>query len=338
MNCVAAASLLLAASAFGNPQQALASDTFYQGKQIQLIVGTAAGQDYDIWARIIARHLGDHIAGNPKIIVEDLPGAGHIVATNYLYNKAAHDGTVLGMVTRNIVESAVLQSPGVRFDPTRFNWIGSPELSHRVLLASSQSKITQPTDLFQRELIVGATGGAQGVTTAPILLKNVAGFKIKVVEGYHAPQDVVLAMQRGEVGGLVDTIGGPRDPRRKWVESGSMRILFNMEREPVPDFNAPSLFEYLKTEKQRQVFGFLASSMELGRPLFAPPGLAADRVVELRKAFRETMKDPEFRKDVEESGFEVTYRSGEDLATRVAATMETPTVVVELAKNATTLK
>ena len=334
MNYVTAASLLLVASSFANPQQAFASDPFYQGKQIQLIVGTAAGQDYDIWARIIARHLGDHLAGSPKIIVEDMPGAGHIIATNYLYNKAAHDGTVLGMVTRNIVESAVLQASGVRFDPTRFNWIGSPELSHRVLLASSQSGIMHPEDLFQRELVVGATGGAQGVTTAPILLKNVAGFKIKVVEGYHAPRDVVLAMQRGEVGGLVDTIGGPKDPRRNWVASGSMRILFNMEREPVPDFDAPSLFQYLKTDKQRQVFGFLASSMELGRPLFAPPGLPAKRVGELRRAFRETMADPGFRKQVEDSGFELTYRSGQDLATRVAATMETPQAVAKLAQNA----
>jgi tripartite-type tricarboxylate transporter receptor subunit TctC len=328
---------VLLAFGLGAPPRALAADPFYQGKQIQFIVGTAAGQDYDIWARLIGRHLGDHLAGNPKVVIENMPGAGHIIATNYLFNQAAHDGTVLGMVTRNIVDAAVLQIAAVRFDPKKFNWIGSPELTHRVLLASSQSGIARPEDLFDHELVIGATGEGQAVTTAPILLKNMLGFKIKVVEGYHAPQDVVLAMQRGEVGGLVDTIGGANDPRRKWIESGSMRVLFNMEAEPVASFNAPSLFQYLKTEKQRQVFGFLASSMELGRPILAPPNIPPERVAELRKAFLDTMADPDFLKDAQSAGFEVIVQNGEQIAALVAAAMETPKDVAEIAQKGATL-
>jgi len=319
------------------PLRGLAADPFYQGKQIQFVVGTAAGQDYDIWARLIGRHLGDHLSGNPKVVIENMPGAGHIIATNYLYNQAARDGTVLGMVTRNIVDAAVLRITDVRFDPGKFNWIGSPELTHRVLLASAQSGIARPEDLFDHELVIGATGEGQAVTTAPILLKNMLGFKIKVVEGYHAPQDVVLTMQRGEVGGLVDTIGGANDPRRKWIDSGSMRILFNMEPEPVASFNAPSLFQYLKTDAQRQVFGFLASSMELGRPMFAPPNVPPERVAELRKAFLDTMADPDFLKDAQSAGFEVTVQNGEEIAKLVAAAMQTPKDVAEFAQKGATL-
>ena len=325
------------ASFLTTPVAALAADPFYQGKQIQLIVGTAAGQDYDIWARLIGRHLGAHLAGNPKIVIQDMPGAGHIIATNYLYNQAARDGTVLGMVTRNIVDAAVLKITDVRFDPTKFNWIGSPELSHRALFASSQSGIMKTEDLFDHELIIGATGEGQAVTTAPILLKNLVGFKIKVVTGYHAPQDVVLAMQRNEVGGLVDTIGGAKDPRRQWIASGSMRILFNMEPEPVASLDAPSLFQYLKTDKQRQVFDFLAGSMELGRPIFAPPGVPTERVAELRKAFQDTLADPDFLKDADSTGFDVTYRSGQDIAARVAETMQTPKDIAEIAQHGATL-
>jgi tripartite-type tricarboxylate transporter receptor subunit TctC len=338
MNRIKAIGLVvLLASCLGAPLRAEASDPFYQGKQIQLIVGTAAGQDYDIWARLIGRHLGNHLAGNPKIVVEDMPGAGHIIATNYLYNQAARDGTVLGMVTRNIVDAAVLHITDVRFDPTKFNWIGSPELTHRVLLASSQSGITKVEDLFQHELIIGATGEGQAVTTAPILLKNLVGLKIKVVTGYHAPQDVVLAMQRNEVGGIVDTIGGAKDPRRQWIASGSMRILFNMEPEPVASFGAPSLFQYLKMDKQRQVFDFLAGSMELGRPIFAPPGVPAERVADLRKAFRDMVTDPDFLKDADSTGFDVSYRSGEDIEARVAETMQTPKDIADIAQAGATL-
>jgi tripartite-type tricarboxylate transporter receptor subunit TctC len=326
---------ILVALAIPTARSAIAqtSRPFFEGKQMRLIVGTSSGQDYDLWARLIARHLSDHIPGAPTIIVEDMPGAGHITATNYLYNQAARDGTVLGMVTRNIVDDAVIGLKGARFDPLQFNWIGSPELSHRVLLVSRQSGIERPEDLRKHELIIGATGVGQAVTTAPLLLQSLLDFKIKVVQGYASPDDVVLAMQRGEVGGIVDTIGtGANDPRRKWIESGSMRILFNMEPEPVADFHAPSLFSLLTTDAQRQVFGFLASSMELGRPILAPPGVPAERIALLRKAFQQTVTDPAFLKDATSQGFEVTYVSGEEIVSRVKSTMMTPKAIAKEAE------
>jgi tripartite-type tricarboxylate transporter receptor subunit TctC len=306
-------------------------EEFYRGKQVRFIVGTAAGQEYDLWSRLIARHLRRHIPGTPTIVVENMPGAGHVIAANYLFDVAPRDGTVIGMVSRNIPDAAVLKLPGVRFDPRKFNWLGSPEQAHRVLIVSANSGISKAEDLFERELIIGAVGAAQAVTTAPILLKNILGMKLKVVTGYHAPQDVLLAMERGEVGGVVETIATMKGKRAQHVLSGKVRLLFNMEQERVAEFGVPSIFEFIKKEDDRQIFQFLSSSMEMGRPMLAPPDVPADRVAALRKAFLDTMKDPAFVQEAETQGFEITVKTGEELAKLVNAEMQIPQSIIERA-------
>src|SRR5262249_8053700 len=157
-----------------------------------------------------------------------------------------------------------------RFDPGKFNWIGSPEVSNRVMFVGRAAGIRNVAELFDHELIVGAPGGAQGVTAAPILLKNLLGMKLKIVQGYHSPNDVVLAIARGEVGAVVISIGGPESVRRQqWVASGDMRPLFNMEPDPLPHLDAPTIFAFAKTEEQRQVLTFFAANVLLGRPIMA---------------------------------------------------------------------
>ena len=193
----------------------------------------------------------------------------------------------------------------IRFDPAQFNWLGSPEINYRVLFVGAATGFTSVAELFERELIVGAPGGAQGVTAAPILLKNLLGMKLKIVTGYRSPGDIVLAVTRGEVGGFVISIGGPGGARRQWVESGQMRVLFNMEPERVPWLGAPTIFDFTKTEEQRQVLTFFAGNTRQGRPILAPPGVPADRVDALRRAFDATMKDAAFLKEAETMGFEV---------------------------------
>jgi tripartite-type tricarboxylate transporter receptor subunit TctC len=330
-----AAALILGLCGVPAPAAAQDSDSFYRGRQVRMIVGTAAGQDYDIWARLIGRHFGRHIPGNPIFIVENMPGGGHIVASNYLFNIAAKDGSVLGMVTRNITDDAILNFANVRFEPTQFTWIGSPELNHRGLFVATRTGIDKPEQLFERELVVGATGAGQAVTTAPILLKNLLGMKFKIVLGYGAPQDIVLAMERGEVAGLVDSVGGANGSRREWVNSGLMRLLFTMERsKPSWAPELPTVFDIAKTDEQRQIFGFLASSMELGRPLLAPPGVPAERAAMLRRAFDSTMADPAFLKDAEGLGFEVTPQTGEQVEALVKAAMATPREVADKAERA----
>jgi tripartite-type tricarboxylate transporter receptor subunit TctC len=187
-------------------------------------------------------------------------------------------------------------------------------------------------DLFARELVVGAPGGAQGVTAAPLLLKHLLGMKLKIVTGYRSPGDVVLAMARGEVGGFVNSVGGPEGARRQWVETGQMRVLFNMEPQAVPWLDAPTVFDVVKTDEQRQVLTFFAGNTQLGRPLMAPPGVPAERVAMLRRAFDATMADEAFLKEAAAQGFEVAPQTGEQIATRVAAALATPDDIVRKAQ------
>jgi tripartite-type tricarboxylate transporter receptor subunit TctC len=334
MSRVAAALVLVLLA--GAPVSAQTPDEFYKGKQIRLVVGTAAGQDYDSWARLMARHLPQFLPGNPAFIVENMPGAGHILATNYLFNLAPRDGTVIGMVSRNMTEAAIMRLPNVRFDPGQFNWIGSPELNHRVLFVNAASGFDSVPDLYARELIVGTPGGAQGVSAAPILLKNLLHMRIKIIQGYHSPGDVILAMARHEVEGIVQSVGAPEGARRQWVESGEMRILFSMERERVAGLGAPTIFEFAKSEEQRQVLAFFSSSMELGRPLMAPPGMPPQRLAQLRAAFDAVVKDAAFRREAAAMGFEVMPQSGDEIAARVAAAMATPKAIVDEAQRVST--
>jgi tripartite-type tricarboxylate transporter receptor subunit TctC len=321
--------------ALATPASAQTAAEFYKGKQIKFVVGTAPGQDYDLWARLIGRHITRHIPGNPTLIVENMPGAGHIVATNHLYNVAAHDGTMIGMVSRNMTDAAVIGLPNVRYDPGRFNWLGSPEVNHRVMFVSTKSGFEKVPELFERELIIGAPGGVQGVTAAPLLLKNLLGMKLKIVQGYRSPGDVVLAVTRGEVGGFVNSVGGPVGARRQWVETGQMRILFNMEPEPVSWLGAPTIFDVVKTQEQRQVLTFFSGNTRLGRPLMAPPDVPADRVEALRRAFDATVRDAAFLKEAEAMGFEVAPQTGEQIAALVVQALATPKDIVKLAERAT---
>jgi tripartite-type tricarboxylate transporter receptor subunit TctC len=330
MNRMAAALVLaVGALALRAPAAAQTADEFYKGRQIRLIVGTAAGQDYDSWARLLGRHLPRFLPGNPTFVVENMPGAGHILATNYLFNLAPRDGSAIGMVSRNMTEAAILKLPNVRFDPARFNWIGSPELNHRVLFVNAASGFERVSDLFERELIIGTPGGFQGVSAAPILLKNLLHMRLKIIQGYHSPGDVILAMARREVDGIVQSVGAPEGARRQWIESGQMRVMFNMEHERVAGLAAPTIFEFIKSEEERQVMTFFSSSMELGRPLMAPPGVPAERVAKLRSAFDAVAKDPAFLQEAAAMGFEVSPQTGAEIAARIAAVLATPRAIVE---------
>jgi tripartite-type tricarboxylate transporter receptor subunit TctC len=300
----------------------------FKGKQIRFVLGAAPGQDYDAWARLIGRHLPNHIAGAPTVIVQNMPGAGHMVATNWLYNVAPRDGTVWGMVSRNIPNAALQQLPGVRYDPIRFNWIGSPELNNRGCFAMGRAAVKTAEDLFQRELIVGGTGIGSTVTETPLLLRALMGMKFKVVEGYVKPQDAVLAMESGELDGLCQTVQSFRSARPEWLKSGTARVLFTLEQKPVAGIDAPTIYRFVKTDEQRRVLDFFSSSIELGRPIMLPPGVPPDRVAALRRAFDETLADPAFRRDASQMGFEIAPRTGAEIEALIRTAMATPPDVI----------
>jgi tripartite-type tricarboxylate transporter receptor subunit TctC len=300
---------------------------FYKHKQIRLIVTADAGTDYDVFARVIARHMGKHIPGSPNFVVQNMPGGGGIIGTNHLYNVAARDGTVIGMIGRNLPNVALAEHTNVRFDPVKFNWIGSPELTNRVCVALEGATVSSGEELFHRELVVGGAGAGTAVSMTPTLLKNLLGMKFRLVEGYKSAADVVLAIQRGEVQGICQTITAIEKARPGWIKSGKLRVLFNMERAPINGMDAPTIYKFAKTEEQRQLLGLFSASIELGRPVMAPPEVPQDRLMVLRRAFDATMKDEAYIKDAMASGLDSRPQTGEQLAEMVAELMKTPNVL-----------
>src|ERR1700739_2957606 len=241
------------------PLQAQSVADFYKGKQIRMVVGTEAGQDYDTWARLIARHMRQYVPGNPNLVIENMPGAGSLIAANHLYNKAAQDGTTLGMVSRNIPNYALMHQPNASYDPLKFNWIGSPEMTHRGCYARSDTGIKSPADLFTRELVVGGDGAGTALTETPALLRNLLGMKFKVIDGYKGATSVILAMERGELEGICQTTSAFSGSAQRVLDDGTFRILFTTEPEPVPELKVPTVFAYAKTQEQRQILEVHAS-------------------------------------------------------------------------------
>lgn len=307
-------------------------DAFYKDRQIHFIIATAAGGDYDTWARAISRHMGNHLPGKPVFVPQNMPGGGGITAANYIFNVAPRDGSLIAMIGRNLPNQAVLKLPTVKFDPAKFNWIGSPEYVNRVCVAMDTAPVKTAADLLQKELIVGGAGAGTAVSTVPTLLRKLLGLRFNVIEGYGSSTAIILAMEKGEVQGICQTINSLRNSRPGWIESGKMRILFNVEHDPIPDLGVPSVYTFVKTEEQRQILDFYSSSVELGRPIVAPPKTPADRVRALRRAFDATMKDPAFLDETRKLGIEVNARTGEQLSAIIAGLVKTPLSVTEKTK------
>jgi tripartite-type tricarboxylate transporter receptor subunit TctC len=315
-------------SIMATPLRAQSPADFYKGKQIRMVVGSESGQDYDTWARLVARHMRQYIPGNPVFVIENMPGAGSLIAANHLYNKAAQDGTTLGMVSRNIPNYALMRQPNASYDPLKFNWIGSPEITHRGCYARADTGIKSPEDLFVRELVVGGDGAGTALTETPLLLKNLLGMKFKLIDGYKGATGVVLAMERGEVEGICQTTTAFMGSAQHLLDDGTFRILFTTERAPVPDLKVPTIFAYAKTDEQRMILEVHASSLELGRPILAPPNVPLERVAALRSAFDVAMKDPALLDEARQMKLTVEARSGEEIAAAIRTVAELPAELV----------
>lgn len=319
-----AASAVVAAGCMMGSASAQSPAEFYRGKQIIFIVSSAAGGDYDLWARTIARHMGSHIPGKPSFVPQNMPGAGQMTATNHLFNVAAKDGSTIGMIGRNLPNQALFKHPSVQFDPVKFNWIGSPELTNRVCVATGKSGISKGEDLFEKELLVGGAGAGTAVTMTPLLLANALGMKFKLIEGYGSSNGVMLAIERGEVQGICQTYTAIKHGNDDWLKDGRFKILFNMEKNPIPGVDAPTIYQFTKTQEQRDLIGLYNSSVELGRPVVAPPGVPQDRLTTLRRAFDATMKDPAFLDDAGKQKLEINALTGEQLTELISDLMKTP--------------
>jgi tripartite-type tricarboxylate transporter receptor subunit TctC len=305
---------------------------FYAGKQIRVIVSTQAGGDYDLWMRFIGPYMTKYIPGSPTLLIQNMPGAGSIVATNYLANVAPRDGMVIGMIGRNIPFQTVMGEKTIRADLTKFNWIGNPEVTNRVCAYRPVANVQSAQDLFEHELLIGGAGSGGALSTIPLLLSRMLGMRLKLIEGYQGPRDVLLAIERKEVDGVCFSVTAIENARPGWLAEGKLRLLFNMEKDRMRGSKVPSIFEYAKTEDQRQTLTMFSSGVMFGRPIVTPQDVPIERVNMLRTAFEKAMADPDLLEQAKKNGLEVGVVRGDELAKLMVELMATPRDRVERMK------
>jgi tripartite-type tricarboxylate transporter receptor subunit TctC len=305
---------------------------FYQGKQIEFIVTGDAGTQNDKWARLLARHVPKFMPGAPTFVVKTMPGGGHITGANHLYNNALKDGTVIGITSRNVPTIALLGNDAVKYDVTKFNWLGSSDFPSRICVVRPDAPAQSGEDLFQKELKVGGAGAGSTVSTTPTILASVLGMKFKLIEGYKSPVETILAVERGEVEGMCLSLGGIEQLRPGFMTQGKLKVLFNLEKNPIKNFpgvSAPTIYKFVNNEEHRQIIAFYSANVELGRPIFTPPGVPADRVAALKNAFEAALKDEAVIKDAEREKLDYAPITGAELKARVDSLMATPRAIID---------
>jgi tripartite-type tricarboxylate transporter receptor subunit TctC len=314
-----------------SPSDASAQD-FYKDKQIRLIAGFPAGNDYDLGARLLAKYLPKYIPGEPNMIVQNMPQAASVAAANYLYAQAPRDGTVLGSFSRNIVNDALTGESNVTADPRRFLWLGATSRPARVCARWFTAPVKAPADLFTHEFIVGAAGATSSLAIVPTVLNNVLGTKFNIVEGYQGMGDAMLAVQRGETQGMCASYAQFRIAEQL-IRDSKLFFLLRAEQAPIPEIpDVPSIFDYAKTGEQRALMQFVFSSTEFGRPYVFPPEVPQARVEMMRKAISAAAHDPALLAEAANIKMDMTYTSPEILEQLVAKLYQTPPALIATVK------
>jgi len=300
---------------------------FYKGKAVELYIGYSVGGGYDLYARTIARHLGKHIPGNPTVLPKNMEGAGSLRLANWLFRVAPKDGSVIGTIGRGTGFDPILGQQGAQFDGTKFTWLGSANDEVSVCVSwNATSGITKFDDLLTKEMTVGGTSSSADTDQFPRIINGVLGTKMRIVSGYPGGNDVVLAMERGEVKGRCGwSWSSVKSTHHVWLEQKKMTVLAQLALEKHPDLpDVPLVTDLAKTDEQQQILKLIFARQVMGRPYLAPPGIPADRAEALRKAFMETMADPDFRAEAEKSQLEITPVDGAHIQKLVAEVYQTP--------------
>ena len=321
--------LILVASA-----QAQSSADFYKGKNVELYIGYSVGGGYDLYARVLARHIGRHIPGNPTVVVKNMEGAGSLRLANWLYRIAPKDGTVFGTIGRGTGFDPLLGQQAAQFDGTKFTWIGSG--NHEVSVCVSyegHGGINSFDDLRTKEMTVGGTGASADTDQFPRVVNGVLGTHMKIVSGYPGGNDIVLAMERGELQGRCGwSWSSVKSTHGSWIAEKRLNVLVQLSLHKHPELpDVPLVVDLAKTDEQRQILTLIFARQVMGRPFLAPPGIPADRAEALRKAFMDTMTDPEFTADADKAQLEVNPVSGQEVQKLVAEIYKTPPEVAKKA-------
>jgi hypothetical protein len=304
------------------------------GKNVTLIIGFGAGGGYDLWGRLVARHIGKHLPGNPTVVPQNMPGAGSYVAASHIYGAAPKDGTVFAIIARDAALGPLSNAPGARFDATKMSWLGSPTREHNVCIANATAKVKTANALGDTELILGDTGPATGTRSYPKVLNDLLGYKFKLVSGFRSSADVFLAMERGEVDGICESLDSINQRKPDWIANKTVNVLLRAGAESRPELaGVPNVLTLARNDEERKVLEYLYAGQDIGRPFVAPPDLPPERLKMLRDAFNATMKDPEFAADVKRNKFDLEPEDGEHLAALINKIYATPKAIIDRVSN-----
>jgi tripartite-type tricarboxylate transporter receptor subunit TctC len=310
---------------------------FYKGKTVEFYIGYSVGGGYDLYARTIARHIGKHIPGNPTVVPKNMEGAGSLRLANWLFRVGAKDGSVIGTIGRGTGFDPILGQQGAQFDGTKFTWLGSANNEVSVCVSwNATSGIGKFEDLLSKEMTVGGTSSSADTDQFPRIMNGVLGTKMRIVSGYPGGNDVVLAMERGEVKGRCGwSWSSVVSTHRVWLDEKKMTVLAQLALQKHPDLpDVPLIIDLAKTDEQKQILKLIFARQVMGRPYLAPPGIPADRAAALRQAFMDTMTDKDFLADAEKAQLEITPVDGPTIQKLVAEVYQTPP---EVAKKAAAL-
>lgn len=308
------------------------ADEFYKGKTVTIITSTGPGGGYDRTARTIARHMNNYLPGQPTMIVQNMPGGGNVIATNYMYNIAPKDGTSIATINNAIPLHQVADGRGVRFDCRKFNWIGSTGNSNSVTIARTDTGVKTIQDVMKKQVILGGTGPASSIVIFPAVMNNLLGTKFKIVIGYKSSSAVDIALDRGEVQARSGSYGSLMAQHADWVKNNKVVVLVQVgaKREKTLP-NVPLLTDLASNADERQVLKLVSAPISLGRPYLAPPGLPKARVTLLRDAFAMTMEDKPFQAEMHRQKLDLFPLTWQEVTENVNDTINAPKALVDRA-------
>ena len=322
--------------ALASPAPAQSVEEFYKGKTINLVIGYSVGGGYDLYGRLLARHIGKHIPGRPNIVPQNLTGAGSLRAAQFIYSVAPKDGTTFGTFGRTIAATPLLTPASAQFDGTKFTWLGSVTNEVSTCVTWHTAPVKSWNDVLAKEVAMGGEGPGADPDVYTLLYKNVFGAKMKLITGYHGTNDTTLAMERGEVDGLCGLSWSTLKSRhQQWMNERKINILIQAALKKQPELaNVPLAIELTKDREQLQILKLFLISQEMARPFAAPPSIPDDRKAALVAAFEATMKDPEFLAEAQKLNMDVNPLGGKTIDGLLAELYATPRAVIEKAAQA----
>jgi tripartite-type tricarboxylate transporter receptor subunit TctC len=319
-------------SAQGAKADAIAD--FYKGKTVSVYIGFSAGGTYDLFGRLVARHLGKHLPGAPTVIAQSMPGAGSFTLANWMYKIAPKDGTAIGIISQTAAIEEVLKSPGIQFKSAEFNWIGRATSNVEITLVWHTSKANTVMDALNNDIPLASTGAGSPSEGYPKLINGVLGTRFKLVGPYPGSTDGLLAMERGETDGALTSWNTLNTARHDWIVDKKIRVLVQYALQRTSDMpDVPTMVELGKTPEDKAMFAFYVSGGEVGRSFIAPPGVPSERVEALRRAFDATMKDPELLAEVTQAKLDFHPGTGEQVQKIITDTASIKPEIIERMQN-----